>query len=351
MFSSETVSSNDSHPAQVPLVRDHAAINELLLEQFGSHPAWPKLLRCEISLVGTLCFFPVNNAASPGADPVGPHLRSVLTGAIYDEPFVQARVPFTWLALFDKMQDTARYGLAEERSFLELETVFELAAQCSIVEQRVVLLALQFFHELGLVMFHPESALRHTVIMDPLKFLVDPASRIVCQHGVHHIELHEKARQSWPLDYRKFVEHGRLSKRLLRSLWEDRQPHLEELTRLMVKYGLLIPLLEKSMESNEQENLKKLDKLKEKSRSEYLVPARLPLLVREDSTMGITPVARAVFIFGLERPLMEWRNRGYVTVEEVLAEGFLPSGLFVQVRCLLAPLFSKSSKFIFDRSP
>ena len=109
---------------------------------------------------------------------------------------------------------------------MELKTVRELAAQCSIMEERVVLLVLQFFHELGLVIHHPESDLRQTVIMDPLKFLVDPASRIVCQHGVHHIELHEKARQSWPLDYRKFVEHGRLSKRLLRSLWEDRQPHL-----------------------------------------------------------------------------------------------------------------------------
>ena len=109
---------------------------------------------------------------------------------------------------------------------MELETVLELAAQCCIMEERVVLLVLQFFHEMGLVMYHPEPALRHTVIMDPLKFLVEPASRIVCQHGVHHIELHEKARQSWSLDYRKFVEHGRLSKRLLRSLWEDRQPHL-----------------------------------------------------------------------------------------------------------------------------
>ena len=313
-------------------MRDHAAINELLLEQFGSHPAWPKLLRCDFSLVGTLCFFPVNNAASPSADPVGPHLRSALTSAICDEPFVQARVPFTWLALFDKMQEAARHSQAEERSSLELETVIELAEQCGIVEENVLLLVLQFFHELGLVIHHPESDLRHTVIMDPLKFLVDPASRIVCQHGVHHIELHEKARQSWPLDYRKFVEHGRLSKRLLRSLWEDRQPHLEELARLMVKYGLLIPLLEKSMERNEQE------KREEHSTKEYLVPALLPLLAREESTMGIAPVVRAVFIFGLEEPLMEWRNRGYVRVEEVRSEGFLPSGLFAQVQCFLALL-------------
>ena len=315
-------------------MRDHAAINELMLEQFGSHPAWPELLRCEFSLVGTLCFFPVNNAASPGADPVGPHLRSVLTAAIYDEPFVQARVPFTWLAFFEKLQKAAQHGQAKERSFLELKTVLELAAQCSIMEERVVLLVLQFFHELGLVMYHPESALRHIVIMDPLKFLVDPASRIVCQYGVHHFELHEKARQSWPLDFRKFVEHGRLSKRLLTSLWEDRQPHLEELARLMVKYGLLIPLLENSMEIKEQE------KLNVHSKSEYLVPALLPLLAseEEDSTMGITPVARAVFIFGLEEPLQEWRNRGYVTLEEVQAEGFLPSGLFAQVQCLLALL-------------
>ena len=313
-------------------MRDHAAINELLLEQFGSHPAWPKLLRCDFSLVGTLCFFPVNNAASPGADPVGPHLRSALTSAICDEPFVQARVPFTWLALFDEMQEAARHSQAEERSSLELETVIELAEQCGIVEEKVLLLVLQFFHELGLVIHHPESDLRQTVIMDPLKFLVDPASRIVCECGVHHIEQHEKARQRWPLDYLKFVEHGRLSKRLLRSLWEDRQPHLEELARLMVKYGLLIPLLDKLMESNEEE------KREEHSTSEYLVPALLPLLAREESTMGITPVVRAVFIFGLEEPLMEWRNRGYATVEEVRAEGLLPSGLFVQVQCFLALL-------------
>ena len=100
----------------------------------------------------------------------------------------------------------------------------------------------------------------------------------------------------------------------------------------MVKYGLLIPLLEKSMERNEQE------KREEHSTKEYLVPALLPLLAREESTMGIAPVVRAVFIFGLEEPLMEWRNRGYVRVEEVRSEGFLPSGLFAQVQCFLALL-------------
>ena len=103
----------------------------------------------------------------------------------------------------------------------------------------------------------------------------------------------------------------------------------------MVKYGLLIPLLEKLTASKEQENLK------EHSTTEFLVPALLPLLAREESTMGISPVVLAVFIFGPEEPLIEWRNRGYVTVEEVRSEGFLPCGLFVQVQCLLALLYFK----------
>jgi hypothetical protein len=86
---------------QVSLPRDHEAISELLRRTFAGHVAWGSVLsfpKATLSTgTGLLHFFPVDNTAAPGLDPVVGHLRAALTMAVSEEAYVQRRVPFAWL--------------------------------------------------------------------------------------------------------------------------------------------------------------------------------------------------------------------------------------------------------------
>jgi hypothetical protein len=318
-------------------------INELLEQEFGKHPAWPCILCREYassessdSFPRKLYFFPVDNTAAPREDPDIDNLRSVLVTKISTEPYVTGRVPFAWLAVLEKLRAEVS---TESKNNVHIQKVLEIAWTSESMDERNVLLMLRLFNELGLVMHHPEPALRHNVILDPASFLVEPASRIICQrngHGLpdqsmlHHVQLHERARQMHPREYDLYYTQGRLSRRLLDILWSDRPLELRfDLELLMVRYGLIVPLLKelKACDSDTQTS-----QHGQSNDQEYLVPAMLPPSVQTQSpTTRMDPVTRAIFFFARKEPLRRWRERGYLTSAEIRSEGFLPSGLFPQV--------------------
>ena len=39
---------------------------------------------------------------------------------------------------------------------------------------------LKFLHEVGTIMYHDEKSLRQTVVLDPVKFIVEPATKVSC---------------------------------------------------------------------------------------------------------------------------------------------------------------------------
>jgi hypothetical protein len=296
---------------QVPELVDHQRIHALLLSTFCTHPLWGEnLILYDVVTGGRLCFFPIDNTARP--DPAANQLRAKLAAVISAEQHVRRRVPFTWLQLLDLLRDSAK-----DRLSMTLSEVLAMAKDCGMGAADEVLLALQLFNELGLLMHHQEPALRDLVVLDPAAFVIEPASRLVCQHGLHYLPQHADAEAELPLDYNLLRYQGRASRGLLRVLWRDRVQNLEHLERLMVRYGLMFNSAACS------------------AGEEYIVPALLPRLRQLPRWQ-----ARAVILFGVEKqlgPEGAWLRQGFVTAQEVAIRGFLPGGLFAQVLplCLL----------------
>ena len=80
---------------------------------------------------------------------------------------------------------------------------------------------LKYFSELCLLMHHNRPTLRHLVVLDTLRCLVNPASIVMCQHDIHMLEVHETARRSKSEAYRRLTTEGVLDKSLLQVLWAD----------------------------------------------------------------------------------------------------------------------------------
>ena len=214
-----------------------------------------------------------------------------------------------------------------------LAAVVEMAARRGMGE-RDALLMLRLFNELGLVMHHPEPALRHLVVLDPATFFVHPASLVVCQHNYHELPEHALARRTLLYDYNRLGEQGLASRRLLRLLWSGGQGRQEDLEQLMVRHGLMFPLLSA------------VDGDLPPEKEEFLVPAVLPRSAAGGGGEAIlhcmsTPVTRAVVVFAEGAMMDEWRRRGHLRAEEAREKGFLPDGLFAQVR----PLGTSTSSF------
>jgi hypothetical protein len=325
------------------MASEHVKIDGLLIQEFESHPAWnyvqPRGYAESEPSTSFLHFFPVDNTAAPGADTDLTSLRSVLAAKISTEPYVRRQVPFTWLEVYKKLRSKVSTKGPENLCLsLSLQTVREEARLVGVVEKKTVLLMLKLFNELGLVMHHSEPALRHIVILDPGAFLVEPASRIICQRKehelseqnvCHHVQRHESVRQKYPREYKLYYKQGKLNKRLLALFWSDMPPEQrDDIEKLMVLYGLMIPLLMelKTCDTKARKMMDLGDEVQE-----YLVPSMLPPSVNNLQQLGIDPIARAVFIFGRKDSLDRWCTQGFVTAEEIRSEGFLPAGLFPQV--------------------
>jgi hypothetical protein len=122
---------------------------------------------------------------------------------------------------------------------------------------------------LGVVVHKSEdTTLRHHVVVNPPALFIKPAARhvltstclpfsrltlagkvigeggrrIACDHRKHFVAEHEQARRLQPHLWTKLRNKGILSRKLLPLLWSD-LPDASHLERLMVKFGLIVPLL------------------------------------------------------------------------------------------------------------
>jgi hypothetical protein len=79
---------------------------------------------------------------------------------------------------------------------------------------------LNFFNEMGLLMYHNSKGLSHLVVLNPAKFLVEPASCVICQHDIHENEALLAARTEQPGMY-KLLRRGILERGILDVLWRE----------------------------------------------------------------------------------------------------------------------------------
>ncbi len=310
-----------SHKDLVSSPKEHERISKMLCDTFKSTPVWSSVehFTTDMSSSGnvSLCFFPVDNKLG-SKDPVITEIKKTVQGVVKKEKYIKEQIPFNWLNVLERLQEKDR------PSCLIFDEVVKICEECgmpttpgaSVKDEALVML--KIFNDLGQLMHHSEPNLRHLVILDPANYLVEPASRIICQHDMHENldEFLKKARKTEDKLLTKLQKKGILDPKLLDIVWEDRWQDIQDLTRLLVKFGFFVPLL-RQVEATDT---------KVSEGSLYLVPAILPkrLTVHQSTT---TPKLVGYLFFALKKTMEEMRKKGYVTVDDIKRDGFFPMGL------------------------
>ena len=122
-------------------------------------------------------------------------------------------------------------------------------------------------------MWHDEENLKEYVILDPIKFFVEPLTNIICKFNqtgtdptIHEKPIHKKAFRQFTRKFADLTDNGHLAHSLLVFLLSDYQIHFDVLLLLMKKYGFLVeikPKLTIDISNNTKETY-------------YIVPSLLP---------------------------------------------------------------------------
>ena len=320
----------------------HSRISTLLNQQFSDHVAWPSVLENTQARNAdgraTHCFFPIDNTAAAGSDSMR-QLMAVVERTIDSAAYTHKHVPLTWLRTMDKMHCSSSSGGGgkgegerQKQSCTSLKEVSACAVQCGMAEDEVPYF-LSFLHDMGHLMWHDEPDLRDIVIFDAVRFLVEPATIIICKLNpdfndeTHHLvgshkECQKKHKQKWG----QLVRLGVLHTVLLDVMWRDFSAHREVLLALMVKFGLLVPLRRSFEAEAEAEGSNTVTNLE--GTSQYLVPSVLsPVPSNDASLLDWTDDAycSCFFVFTVTADL---EHSPALTKADLATHGFLPTGLF-----------------------
>ena len=296
---------------------DHEYISKMFYETFSRKSAWSNVHPFKKATVssgdGRLWFFPVDNKTRPCKDPVMLEIQKVVQEVVKGERYVNEKVPFEWLKVLERLQ-------ANKESSITLDQVKQICEDVGMKSKEKDSLdgqvgdMLKRFHDLGQLMHHQEKSLQHLVILDPANFLVTPASRIICQLDMHEDEFHEGAKNfEGGRPYAK-LRMGILFTKLLQFFWSDRPKDIPNLENLLVKFGFFVPILESTNDGME---------------TCYLVPQQLPRVLAATERYDVTlkPKLVGYLFFAQEGPMKEIQKKGYVVIDEMKRDGFLPMGL------------------------
>ena len=308
-----------SHKDKVSRPEDHEAISMILDDKFQCHRVWSQVTRFKEARVkagrGTLWFYPVDNTKGH-SDPVIVKVQQSILERVGNEKYVKHEVPYTWLSALEELQK-------ETASCLHMDRVLEICAGSSMGGLQLALkdevgMMLNFFNEMGLLMYHNSKGLSHLVVLNPAKFLVEPAACVICQHDIHENEALLAARTEQPRMY-QLLRRGILERRILDILWREYAGSQKELELLLTLYQLIVPIVD------------------EKGGHRFLVPALLPEKLAIDADNETPARLVAHFIFGSAEMIKELRakSQGYASVDGIKREGFLPIGLFPSVLCTI----------------
>ena len=308
-----------THKDSVPDALIHQDICKTLTNLLIKSVAWKSLLENDSE---GLCFFPVD-CSQGQADPSIVNLMKVIEADILQSDYLNVERPLTFFKVLDKMNERKKTV-----SYLSLDEVTEMANKCKVGSDGLVEDMLRFFRDMGLVMWHEEPSLRKTVILDPVKFFVSPATNIVCQHRedeqgtVHSNELLKKARKRYPKDFEVMRNEGMISSTLLKFILHEYMKketqsgellfdRIEAVMNLLTKYNLLVPMFDKVKE----------DELSVTIPHEYLVPSILPL---KDATLQ--PNQNSLYIYCYVEGSVDTKLFNHP--QDIESSCFIPPGLF-----------------------
>ena len=198
-----TSSIDNPEPAPIALIGtrevssplDHQRISTILYETFSRSIAWGSMIEYDTA-VGvngrtTLNFFPVDNV-SGRKDPSVIDCMKIIENTIDSSTYVHQEQPLVYLQTLDKLTSV-------KETFLKFDDVIAISGQCGVPIANVKHM-LTLFHEMGMLMFHgiifnvvfkvfisynctgiDEPGLSDVVILDPINFLVQPVTKIICK--------------------------------------------------------------------------------------------------------------------------------------------------------------------------
>ncbi len=109
---------------------------------------------------------------------------------------------------------------------------------------------LSFLHDMGMLMWNDEATLREVVVLDPVSYLVVPATAVICKHKpdhgdpTHHISAtHKECHKKYPDEWIELIDRGILHQCVLGILWREWSGQYATLLPLMIKFGLFVPLM------------------------------------------------------------------------------------------------------------
>lgn len=305
---------------------DHENISSILYDAFSDSLAWRSVLENENgrnSNGKTLhWFFPIDNTQGNSSAGMR-NLMHVIHESINEAVYTHKKIPLSWFRLMDLMKDTGQ-------DCFTLTNIAPIACQCGVSERETPLF-LSFLHDMGHLMWHDEPSLREVVVLDPISYLVEPATIIIRkltpdrydinQH--HFAKPHRECEKMHKNEWRKLTTFGILHTVLLPILWKDYIEHWRILLVLMVKFGLLVPL-RRSFGVLEHKNSVLVNGVPRLPATQYLVPSLLSSSPSNNlSVVDWTeqPFSSCYFVFTLSPDLP---NMATITGANLKSLGFLP---------------------------
>ena len=180
-----------------------------------------------------MCFYPVDNTLSRD-DPTVRSMLSVIEDRIEHSDYVREEKPLSWLKVLDRLTDC-------KVSFMPYTAVVELTRGCGVSAHELPLL-LQFFHQMGILMWHADECLSDVVVLDPIAYFVTPATTVICKYlptqhdpSYHIADVHEHCKLHLSYDFKKMVKQGVISEVLLRALLQEYSNKYSTILHLMIK--------------------------------------------------------------------------------------------------------------------
>ena len=272
-----------THKDKVRSHTKHKYISNLIKERFEYHIGWPS-----IQEYNELCFFPVNNRVNHSSnncliklfrpfikfnrrDNVILDLLRRIENLVRDAEYTLAPRPLTWLKALDEF-------VATKKSFLTLIEASSIAI-ANGVEKVAVPGFLLFLNEMGVVLWLDEPGLRDVVILDIIRFFVEPVTLIICNHistpsdgTVHHKNIQVACRKNFPEAWNQMVSKGIIGLDLMNVLLRHHVQtcNIPVVIDMMLKYGLIVRL------EQTEDRVCEVSELPSQLLDNYLVPALLP---------------------------------------------------------------------------
>ena len=165
--------------------------------------------------------------------------------------YVKEEKPVGYFKVLDDLKQT-------KRNFVSYQELSNIANECGVSTPIEVDKMLEYFHTVGVLMWHKDNVLRDVVILDPQTYFVQPITRVVCRHyvtaddaTVHNDVILSNCRMKYSKDFKDMMSKGIVSVKLLRALIVDAGSNqgsktsdeiIDNRIHLMVKYGIIVLL-------------------------------------------------------------------------------------------------------------